>query len=287
MTNFICYWIFYLFTFQTLSPFPVSTLKTHYPIPTLLLWGCSPTHLPTPISLPLHSPSLGHKAFTEPRASPPIDALQGHPLLYIQLEPWVPPRLLFGWWFTTYEVANPFSSFSPPPNSSIGVSMLSSMVGCKHPPPYLSGSGRTSQETAIAGCCQQTLLGTHKSAWVWCLYMGWIPRWVSLWMAFPSVSDSHFVSIFPLDRISFLWNRQTDFQSGCTSLQSDQQWRSVPLSPHPHQHLLLPKFMILATLTGHGNMQGVMKTTFFLFLFFQIHNFNLTMRKHTRKKSIL
>jgi len=41
---------------------------------------------------------------------------------------------------------------------------------------------------------------------------------------------------------NFLRNLQTDFH---------QQWRSVPLSPHPRQHLLSPEFLILAILTGH------------------------------------
>jgi hypothetical protein len=48
---------------------------------------------------------------------------------------------------------------------------------------------------------------------------------------------------------NFLRNRQTDFQSGWTSLQS-QQWRSVPLSPHLRQHLLSHEVLILAILTG-------------------------------------
>jgi hypothetical protein len=33
-------------------------------------------------------------------------------------------------------------------------------------------------------------------------------------------------------------------------LQSYQQWRRVPLSPHPRQHLLSPEVLILAILTG-------------------------------------
>jgi hypothetical protein len=49
---------------------------------------------------------------------------------------------------------------------------------------------------------------------------------------------------------NFLRNCQTDFQSSCTSFQSNQQWRSVSLSPHPCQHLLSPEFLNLAILIG-------------------------------------
>jgi hypothetical protein len=45
--------------------------------------------------------------------------------------------------------------------------VISPMFGCEHPPLYLSGSGRYSQETAISDSCQQALLGLLNSAWVW------------------------------------------------------------------------------------------------------------------------
>jgi hypothetical protein len=89
----------------------------------------------------LNSSTLGHQTFTWPRVSPPIDVWHGHPLLYMQLEPWVPPCVLslvgvldpgglVGWYCCSlYGVANPVSSFSPSPNSSIVDPMLSPMVG--------------------------------------------------------------------------------------------------------------------------------------------------------------
>ena len=49
---------------------------------------------------------------------------------------------------------------------------------------------------------------------------------------------------------NFLRNLQIDFQSGCTSLQPYQQWRSIPLSPHPLQHVLSPEVLILSILVG-------------------------------------
>jgi hypothetical protein len=47
------------------------------------------TNPPTPTPWPWHSPTLGHRDFTGPRASPPSDDWLGHPLLHMQLEPWV------------------------------------------------------------------------------------------------------------------------------------------------------------------------------------------------------
>ena len=66
---------------------------------------------------------------------------------------------------------------------------------------------------------------------------GYMPRWCIAGSSGSTMSN-------------FLRNCQIDFQSGCTSLQFHQQWRSVFLSPHPCQHLLSLEFLILAILTG-------------------------------------
>jgi hypothetical protein len=182
-----------------------------YPLSWFPFWKSLPSlplliNPPTFDSWPWHYPTLGHRAFIEQRASIPIDDLEGHPLLHMQLEPWVPPSVLFALWFNPwylwgYKLVHilvpPMGIQTPsapwvlslvPLNDPV----LSPMVGREHLPMHFSGTGRTPQETAISGSCQQALFGIHSNVCIWWLYMGRIPRWGSLWMTFPSVSAPHF-----------------------------------------------------------------------------------------------
>jgi hypothetical protein len=190
------------------SRFPLQKLPIP-PTPHFYAGALPPTH---PI-LPYH-PSIPLCWGIEPSQDqgPSLSLLPDKAMLcyILQLEPRVPPCAFFGWSFSPWElwgsltvryccssygVANPFTSFSPSSNSSIGVPVLSPVVDCAHL--YLPGSGRASQETAISCSCQQALFGISSSDCVWWLRMGWLPRWDSLWMAFPFIFAPLFVPIFP------------------------------------------------------------------------------------------
>jgi len=55
----------------------------------------------------------------------------------------------------------------------------------------------------------------------------------------------------------FLRNPWINFQSGCMNLQYHQQWRSVPLSPHPNQHLLYLYFWFWQFWFEWGGISGL------------------------------
>jgi hypothetical protein len=141
--------------------------------------------------------------FTIPRASSPIDGLLDHPLLHMQLETRALGVLVSSNCYSSYRVAYPFSSFGTFSSSFIRGPVFNPIHNCEHPLLYLPEIGIASQERAISGSCQQNLAGLCNSVCVWWLYMGWIPRWGSLWMVFPSVSALNFVSVIPSMGILF------------------------------------------------------------------------------------
>jgi hypothetical protein len=148
-------------------------------------------NLPTTDSWPWHSPVLGHMIFSIQRASPLIDGGLGYSLLLMQLETQLWGSLVSSYWWSSYRIADPFSSLSTFSSSFIRGPVFYTIDDCEHPLLYLPGTGIASQEIAISGSCKQNLSGICNSVWVWCLYMGWSPRWGNLWMVLPSISAGH------------------------------------------------------------------------------------------------
>jgi hypothetical protein len=95
--HFLFFLKYFLFKFQMLSLFLIFPLKTP---------NCPPPvhHPPTPPSYPWHSPTLKYRDFIGQSVSLPIDELQGHSLIHMQQYPWIPPCVLFGQWFSPWEI---------------------------------------------------------------------------------------------------------------------------------------------------------------------------------------
>ena len=167
------YWLFYIFTFQILSPFPVSPLELPHPSPFLLcLFESAPPTTdpfrPHCSSIPLHWGIKPPQDQELPLTLMPDKAIicclcnWSHASLHVySLVGGLGPgnsggggvRLVDTFDYS-FGVAIPFSSLSHSPSSFIGVPMLYPMVGCEYLPLYLSAVDRASQGTVIPGSCQ-------------------------------------------------------------------------------------------------------------------------------------
>ena len=107
----------------------------------------------------------------------------------MELKPWVPPCVLFGWWFSPRElwgvslfdiVVLPMGLQTPSDPSFFPLTPLLRypcsvrwLAACIH---ICIGKALAFHGTAIPGSCQQALLGISNNGRVWCLQMGWITR---------------------------------------------------------------------------------------------------------------
>jgi hypothetical protein len=122
----------------------------------------------------------------------------------MQLETRALGVLISSYCYSTYRVADPFSSLGTFSSSSIGSPVFHSIDNYEHPLLYLLSTGKASQETAISGSFQQNLAGISNSVCVLWLIMRWTPGWDTLCMVHPFILAPNFVSATPSVDILFL-----------------------------------------------------------------------------------
>ena len=105
--------------------------------------------------------------FAIPRASSPIDGRLGHPLLHIQLETQLGGLLVSSYCYSSYRVADPFSSLGTFSGSFIRGPVFHPIDDCEHPLLYLPGTTIASQEIAIYTCSTMFIAALFIIARIW------------------------------------------------------------------------------------------------------------------------
>ena len=71
--------------------------------------------------------------------------------------------------------------------------------------------------------------------------------WRSIHKTIPVIKLHKYQQMRTVETSEYHWITSMS-KNGCTSLHSHQHYMRVPISPHPHQHLLLSVFLIIAIL---------------------------------------
>uniref|UniRef100_A0A9L0RZR5 Uncharacterized protein n=1 Tax=Equus caballus TaxID=9796 RepID=A0A9L0RZR5_HORSE len=74
--------------------------------------------------------------------------------------------------------------------------------------------------------------------------------WMYVFISVGYIPRSGIAGSYGYAMINILRKYHAGFQSNCIILRSRYQYTSLPLSPHPHQHFLLPMILIVAILVG-------------------------------------
>ena len=117
------------------------------------------------------------------------------------LEPWIPPCVLFGWWFNPWELWEYWLVHIVVPPVELQTPSFSWILSLAPPLGTLCSVQRLAERIHLCICqalaeplrrqlyqaCVCKHLLTSTIVLVWWLYMGWITRQGSLWMTFPSL----------------------------------------------------------------------------------------------------